>query len=105
MYQIAVCDDEIRTCREIEKYVNRFQEEVDIKLNVNCFYSGSALCEAMKEREFDLLFLDIEFPDTNGVEIGKYIRNICQNRKTQIVYISSKHITHWSYFKYILLIF
>ena len=44
----------------------------------------------MARTEYDLIFLDIELPDMNGVEIGKYIREDLNNQIVQIAYISSK---------------
>lgn len=42
------------------------------------------------KEKYDLIFLDIEFPNMNGVETGKYIRKVLNNNITQIAYISSK---------------
>lgn len=39
--------------------------------------------------KIDILFLDIELLDSNGIELGKYIRNYMKNMSMNIVYISS----------------
>ena len=55
------------------------------------FYDGESLCEYLKSSSsVDLLFLDIELPKCNGVEVGKYIREKLENEETEIIYISSK---------------
>lgn len=38
---------------------------------------------------FDLIILDIELTEINGIAIGKYLREELNNQTTQIVYISS----------------
>ena len=43
-----------------------------------------------KEKAPDILFLDIELPGMNGVEVGKYIRDILRNTDMFMIYISSK---------------
>ena len=94
MYRIAVCDDEVITCEKIRRFLLQFRESADIELSAESFYSGKDFVRRLDEETFDMIFLDIELPDQNGVEIGRYIRNVCQNQKTQIVYISSK--THYA---------
>ncbi|WP_182440676.1 MULTISPECIES: LytTR family DNA-binding domain-containing protein [Clostridia] len=90
MYRIAVCDDEVITCEEIETYLVRFGESADVDIAVERFYLGMDFVGRLGEVMFDMIFLDIELPDLNGVEIGRHIRSVCQDQKTQIVYISSK---------------
>lgn len=94
MYRIAVCDDERITCREIEAHLTQFMKSADVEMPVECFYSGKDFVESLKEKSFDIVFLDIELPDQSGVKIGRYIRSVCQNQKMQIIYISSK--THYA---------
>ena len=89
--RIIVCDDEISTCAEIEQMLRNFAFERCIKLEVDIFYDGGVLSEYLKnEKAPDILFLDIELPGLNGVEIGKYIRDILKNSGMFLVYISSK---------------
>ena len=38
----------------------------------------------------DLIFLDIELLDLDGIVVGRYIREELENRDIQIVYISCK---------------
>ena len=40
------------------------------------------MCFMMVNRYVDLLFLDIELPKCNGVEVGKYIREKLENEET-----------------------
>lgn len=86
-----ICDDEISTCAEIEQMLLQFAFEKCMKLEVDIFYNGDVLTQNLKyEKAPDILFLDIELPGLNGVEIGKYIREILRNSEMFLVYISSK---------------
>ena len=53
----------------------------------------------MSETEYQLVFLDVEMPEKNGVEIGRYIREKLKNEKIQIAYISSKEESAMSLFE------
>ena len=89
--RVVICDDEKVTCSEIEKMLSFFAFEKCIKLEVDVFFDGDTLTEYLKkEKAPDILFLDIELPGMNGVEVGKYIRDILRNTDMFMIYISSK---------------
>ena len=50
----------------------------------------------LDEIRYDLIFLDIEFPKMDGIEIGKYIREIKKDNITQIVYVSGRKSMQWN---------
>lgn len=89
---IAVCDDESEICSYSESMLISILKELSIDYVIDLFYSGESLCKELSKckNEYDLLFLDIEFPTMNGVEIGKYIRETLKNETLHIAYISSK---------------
>lgn len=87
---IAVCDDERKICSHLESILSNILSDKFLEYSIDTFYSGEDLCKEMESRNYDLVFLDIELPEMNGVETGKYIREIKNDNITQIVYISSK---------------
>lgn len=91
--QIAICDDEFQVCSEIESIILKFQKESGLEIKMETFYSGESLCEFIQhEHFFDLIFLDIEMKDWNGMKVGGYIRRRLEDYTTKLVYISSKEI-------------
>lgn len=91
LYRIGICDDEIDTCNQLEYHIQKYLNEVYIECKIEIFYSGESLCQHLKNNEdFNLVFLDIELPQINGIQVGSFIRNILQDEITDIVYISSK---------------
>jgi len=91
MFRIAICDDETVICAGIEQVLLDYGKTCLEDIEVEVFTSGEELCHFMqKEEEFDLIFLDIELKQMNGVEVGKMIRDEMKNEIVQIVYISGK---------------
>lgn len=91
MYYIAMVDDEIFTCADIENTLLKFSEKCHISIEIEVFYSGKEFKKNIEEgKYYDILFLDIKLPDINGINIANIIRNNMQNEQTQIIYISSK---------------
>lgn len=86
--KIAICDDE-RMVRElltekIRKYYFNRNKDVDIIH----FKNGEILLKYEKLFEIDLLFLDVDMPGKNGLEIAREIRNH-RNEKLLIVFLTA----------------
>lgn len=91
MFRIAICDDEVNICSEVEQIILDYSNRCIEKLDVEVYYSGEEICKHLKRgEEFDLIFLDIELKKINGVDVGKFIRNELKNEMVFIVYISAK---------------
>lgn len=91
MYNIGICDDNRNICTQIENAVKKYSLAEGIAVNIKIFYSGEDVYECLVEAEgkgIDLLFLDIEMMELDGVELGKKIRSEFRNEEIQIVYIS-----------------
>jgi len=91
MIKIAICDDHNAICSQVETYVINICKDLRIKCEIDVYYSGERLCQQLEKGEiYELIFLDIEMGETNGVEVGRKIRDEYNNESLQIVYISGK---------------
>lgn len=89
MLKIAICDDDKALCIQLKAMLNEIIENTDT--NIYIFYTGEELCNLLiNGSRFDIIFLDIELCEINGVEVGKKIRNELNDELTQIIYISAK---------------
>lgn len=89
MIKIAICDDEIHTTSQLETILYDFAEELFISIDIDVFYDGKKLIHYIEVQQpnYDLIFLDIEMPFINGIEVAQRIREI--NRIVMIVFISN----------------
>lgn len=91
MYRIGICDDEKSTCAQMEEMVEQCLKQQGLEGEIDVFFSGEELkAYYSKKNQFDRLFLDIELPGLNGVEVGQYVRRELEDETADIVYISSK---------------
>ena len=86
---IAICDDEIAICNQLEQYITDFLTIKEIDFHIDIFTSGDTLLDALSSENYDLIFQDIELSGINGIETAAYIRNTLHNDAVQIVYISA----------------
>ena len=88
--QIAICDDEDKICLQLKDILGSISDEKSVEFIIQIFQCGEDLCKSLKDKDYDLIFLDIELPKINGIEVGKYIREKLNNEIVQIAYISAK---------------
>ena len=91
MFRIAICDDDPVVCGLLAKYLKQIEKDIMTTFEIEIFYSGQDLNKYIFESSvvFDIIFLDIELPEIDGIEIGSRIRNNFRSEIIQIVYISS----------------
>ena len=87
MISIAICDDE--KCY-VDELINLIRDNTpdNIQYNLYSFYSGEELVKAIEKDTIDILFLDIEMKEINGIEIGKIIK---QNNPNCIIFFVTSH--------------
>lgn len=80
MIKIAVCDDENLIINQIETIIFDTGNREGIDVNINAFYCGESLEKAILTGErYDLIYLDIQMKENNGVETAKNIRKMDEN--------------------------
>ena len=91
MLYIGICDDDEGVCAELERMLYDYAEQNKIQMDIDIWHRGESLCRFLREKEQipDVLFLDIELLTTNGIEVGRFIREEQENMETAIVYISA----------------
>lgn len=100
MKRIAICDDEIGTCSALEQMILDFAGRRALQMETEVFYSGEAFYRSIQEQcPYDLVFLDIQLLQLDGVQVGRQIREQLGNEKLSIVYISSKETYAMSLFQ------
>lgn len=91
MYRVGICDDDKILCSLLEEQIQGLSAEFSVKFEIEVWYSGESLERDLKKgTKLDILFLDIELLQKNGIAIGAFIRDEMGDADTHIVYISSK---------------
>lgn len=85
---IALVDDNTQTLQLVSNAVKTVFASLSVDAEIEGFSNPKAFLEEIKEREYDLLFLDIEMPDIDGIELAKMIRE--RYLSTTIIFLSNR---------------
>ena len=88
MLKIALLDDD-KTALTISKgVIEGFFQDKNIPFSVDAFTASAAFLSMAKEENYQLVFLDIDVDEMNGIDAGKVVKEI--DPHTDIVYLSQR---------------
>lgn len=85
MVKIAICDDERQIINDYSKIINDYLYEKNIVCAVDGFSDGKSFLQIYNE--YDIVFLDYDLPDINGIDIAKNIRE--KDGRIMIVFLTA----------------
>ena len=87
-YKIAICDDEQNQIEYITSIVASWSAHEGHGCEIRTFASAEAfLFEYEEDKAYDILLLDVEMKNMNGIELAKRIRK--DNNRAEIIFITS----------------
>lgn len=88
LYSIAVCDDDAFYLDNIADKVSILFKDRKQLIHMDKFTDTADLIEAIQTSiEYKLIFLDIQFPESNGVDAARKIKSV--NPDTDFVFLST----------------
>lgn len=82
MLRVAVCDDDEKTLEETMELLTQYGK---IRLQADGYTSGTALLAAGKK--YDILLLDIDMADMDGIEVARRIRE--RDKDVKLIYVTN----------------
>lgn len=87
MIKIAVCDDDLLFASSVESMLLKISKFKKLKMEIEVYADGDEIIKNYsEEKQFDIIYLDIEMKNTDGIETAKEIRK--RDRDVIIIYIS-----------------
>ena len=86
MISIATCEDEKEIQDTIEDYLNNILKNTNIEYEIQKYNSGESLLES-NLKDIDILLLDIQMDQINGMDTARKIRKVDNNM--EIIFITS----------------
>lgn len=85
--RIAICDDNPAELELLAQCLNNYRVERSEPIHCHTFHSGDELCAEYLAGAFDLIFLDVLMPHTNGIETAREIRRVDSDVK--LIFLTS----------------
>ena len=88
MLKIALLDDDKAALMISKGAIEGFFQERNIEFSLDAFSSPLIFLDMAKEENYELVFLDIDMPEVNGIYVGEQIRTISPN--VTLIYLSQR---------------
>lgn len=85
MLRIALCDDEAYELELLSGIILEYARNKNLKITVEPFQNEKELL--LCPQNFDVIFLDIQMGDANGIEVAKSIRE--RDKQVKIIYVTN----------------
>lgn len=86
MYHIAIVEDEAAFVAQLQEYLDKYQEENDVRFKVSVFEDGEDILKNYQPL-YDIIMLDIEMPRLNGMQAAEQIRE--QDTDVTLMFITN----------------
>jgi DNA-binding LytR/AlgR family response regulator len=83
--RIAICDDEIEYLMFVKDCVSKIVYSINDDIFIDTYISSLELLKHF--HDYEIIILDINMPDLNGIELSKKIRE--ENEEVKIIFLTS----------------
>lgn len=83
--RILICDDEVKYAHELQAHVQEYMKSHFIPYNIDTYTSPKDLIKNIAP--YELVFLDIQMPEINGLEIAHKLKE--KNSKVVIFFVTA----------------
>ena len=87
--RIAICDDQAVCLEQTLEAVKKCLRGLEARIEM--FQGGMAFLKAFQNRPYDLVFLDVEMPEIDGITLAKRLRKL--SKDVPIIFLTS-HIEY-----------
>lgn len=80
MIKVAICDDDGQLAHQLENIICKICDRESIGADTEVFYNGNTLeKEIVIGQRFDLIYLDIQMDNGDGISTARNIRKLDEN--------------------------
>lgn len=98
MIQVAIVDDEVEVLDLLERNISNAFGTMNVDAKLYRSQGGKELIKLHKENEFNIIFLDLEMPEIDGLETAQCIRSVDPN--VVLVFVTNREDLVFNAFQY-----
>jgi len=77
-YNIAVIEDNSEWIKTLHEFFGVFSKEGNVNFDLKFFTSGEEFLNCYKDKQFEIVLMDIDLPGLNGMQTAKKLRELDQ---------------------------
>ena len=77
MICVSIVEDEAAAAEKLKEFLKKYSEKNNVLFNTTVYTDGESFLSNYKS-DVDIVFMDIELPDSNGMEISAKLRELDQ---------------------------
>ncbi|MPW24573.1 response regulator [Alkalibaculum sp. M08DMB] len=92
-YRLAVCDDQESIVLTLKKYIQEISYEEGFEIQIDIYDNPIELLKKFQDDPFiyNLIFLDVDMPEMNGLDVGARIKDVNEYAITVFVTAHDKY--------------
>lgn len=98
MYHVVICDDDSKILEDLSSTIKNIFLQLNISAEYYSTQDAEVLLNHISENNVDILFLDIDMPKHNGMEIAEYLLN--QGYDILLIFVTHYEALVYQSFKY-----
>lgn len=87
MYRFLICDDDFNQANTVEKLIIQYYEKKRTEYECIKVNSGEEAMQCLNNASFDIVYMDIEMPGINGIDVTDAIKSISD--KIIIIFVTA----------------
>lgn len=98
MIRVAIVDDEAEVLDLLERNISNAFKMLNVDVTLHKIQNGKELIELHKEKEFNIIFLDLEMPEMDGLETARFVCSYDQN--AVLIFVTNREDLVFDAFQY-----
>ena len=94
--RVALADDDAAIRELFAEYIERYNTEYGVQLTLHTYTSGVQLLSQLNNATFDVIFLDIDMPGTNGMNTARELRSSHNRTIADVAIIFVTNLTQYA---------
>lgn len=99
--KIAICDDDKGSVRSLKNIIMEIADRGRREVEIQSYFAVDEFEKAVRGgAHYDLIYMDIEFPEIDGFQAADFLRNEMKNQEVFLIFVSGREVYYKRAFEF-----